>query len=87
MRKLFDRYSTPAWALDDSVDELGWHGDEFVRAIMAAQERLALLEITKHDTRESFKRRHWLGKPCEAALKRAKSFAEKGLPAPLAVGN
>lgn len=80
--KLGDRYRAAAWTLYDSAIDQGWDTDLFSSAMVVAHEGKSLLEVTEDDTRESFKRRHQSGKPCDDAMERAENYVENGLPTP-----
>ena len=74
--KLDDRYSSAAWALYDYTIEQGWSEDLFSSAMVVAHEAKSLLEVAKSETRESFNRRNYSGKPCDQAMERAENYTE-----------
>lgn len=73
------RYSAAAWSLYDSAIDRGWSEDLFASAMVVAHEGKSLLEVAEGETRESFKRRHQSGKPCDEAVERAENYVENGL--------
>jgi hypothetical protein len=81
-QKLADRYSAASWTLHDLAIEQGWDKDQFSWAMVYAHEEKSSLVVTKEDTRESFKRRHQSGKPCDDAMERAEKYVVSGIPAP-----
>lgn len=69
-------YSAAAWALYDFTIERGWSKDLFASAMVVAHEAKSLLEVAENETRESFNRRNYSGKPCDQAMERAESYTE-----------
>lgn len=78
-----EQYSNAAWALHDAAIAQGWTGDQFSAEMVVAFEGKSSLVVAEDDTRESFKRRHQSGKPCDDAVERAEGFIGTGLPVPL----
>lgn len=76
---LATRYRVAASTLYDSAIDRGWDKDLFASAMVVAHEGKSLLEVAEGETRESFKRRHQSGTPCDEAMERAQNHVENGL--------
>lgn len=79
---LATRYREAAHGLSEVSGQVGWDSYEFASSLQIAMEELSLLELRENESRESYRRRFFSGKPCEKAMKQAQNYLEKGLPAP-----
>lgn len=64
---LGDQYSKLAWDLSDAITgtDSKWSDDEFLKALMAAQEEKSEMSFRPGESRERFNLRHYSGEPCQ----------------------
>ncbi|XOZ33588.1 hypothetical protein ACMDCT_15500 [Halomonadaceae bacterium KBTZ08] len=79
---LANRYSDLAQALYEQSKKKGWTPDQFASALVVVNKQMSSMEVRADDTRQSFNRRHYSGKPCEKAKGRAHRYLDKALLAP-----